>query len=214
MLDVIHLIRHGEVLNPDHVVYADLDGFGLSPVGVAQAAAVAARLSETPVTVLTSSPLQRAIETATPLASALGLPIDLDERLTEWRLGRRWAGTRWEDLPDRFPGELEAYLSTPTALDFAPEQIVDVAVRVREVIDALGDRHPGGCAALISHQDPVQAIRLVLTGREMSTLHEDKPGHASIITLRHSAPGWIETSFWSPEEASEPFPPVNGTEAT
>ena len=45
----IHLIRHGEVHNPDHVVYADLDGFGLSELGRQQARAAAARLAETDV---------------------------------------------------------------------------------------------------------------------------------------------------------------------
>ena len=214
MLSTLHLVRHGEVHNPDHVVYADLHGFGLSDTGRAQAASAAAHLQGELVDVLVSSPLQRARETAAPIAAALGVEPLLDDRLTEWHLGRRWAGVGWEELPERFPGELEAYLATPTTLPFAPEQIDGVASRVASVVSDLGIAHPGGTAVLVSHQDPIQAVRLVLTRIDLGRLHDDKPNHASVITLTANQGGWIETSVWTPQEPSSPFPPVKGNERT
>jgi broad specificity phosphatase PhoE len=213
MLSTLWLVRHGEVLNPDHVVYADLPGFGLSATGVLQAAAAADRCRSLAVDVIVTSPLQRAVDTAAPIAAALALPVGRDDRLTEWALGTRWGGVVWEDLPAVFPGELESYLATPTDLPFAPETIADVAGRMRRLVTELGIAHPGGTAVLVSHQDPVQALRLALTGGDLALLHDDKPTHASVITLESTAVGWSETEFWAPEIASEPFPPVDAPNA-
>lgn len=214
MLSTLHLVRHGEVHNPDHVVYADLDGFGLSATGRAQAASAARRLAAEPIDVIVSSPLQRARETAAPIAAALGRQVTEDARLLEWHLGRRWAGVGWDDLPTRFPGELEAYLAAPLNLPFSPEPLLEVAERMLEVVDDLGRIHPGGVAVIVSHQDPVQAARLALTARDLGTLHDDKPGHASVITLSRRDGRWGETSKWEPAEPSTPFPPVKGAEDT
>ncbi len=62
---------------------------------------------------------------------------------------------------------------------------------------ALGDQFPGGTAVVVSHQDPVQALRLVLTGRPLGTLPEDKPGHGTILTLEPGDP-WAESGRWDP----------------
>jgi broad specificity phosphatase PhoE len=213
MLSTLWLVRHGEVLNPNHVVYADLPGFGLSVIGQRQADAAADRCGNLAVDMIVTSPLQRAVDTAAPIADALGMTPLVDARLTEWALGTRWGGVVWEDLPAVFPGELEAYLATPTELPFAPEAITDVADRMQDLVADLGRDHPGGTVLLVSHQDPVQALRLSLTGRDLATLHDDKPSHASVITLQATTVGWIETGFWAPDILSTPFPPVEAPNA-
>jgi broad specificity phosphatase PhoE len=199
----LHLVRHGEVHNPDHVVYAGLPGFGLTPAGTAQALAAARHLAGSGAAIVISSPLQRAVETATPIADALGVTLRLDERLTEWGLATRWAGVVWEDLPTRFPGELEAYLATPADLPFAPETLAAVAERMAAVVAEIG----AGDAVLVSHQDPVQAARIALTGGSLADLGVDKPSHASVISLERTAEGWRELSVWEPPDRSAPFPP-------
>lgn len=210
----LHLLRHGEVRNPAAVVYADLPGFGLSVIGAQQAAAAARMLATEPIAAIVSSPLLRARQTAAPLARITGVPVDVDSRLTEWGLGGRWAGAPWDALPRLFPGELEAYLATPTDLPFAPESIAQVAARMVEAVETIGQSHPDGVAVVVSHQDPVQALRLVLTGRNLADLHTDKPSHASIVTLERTSSGWSETRLWSPDARSAPFPPLEPTEAT
>ena len=69
---VVHLVRHGEVHNPDGVLYGRRDGFHLSDLGRAMAEKAAASLATRDVTVIRSSPLERARETAAPLGDRLG----------------------------------------------------------------------------------------------------------------------------------------------
>lgn len=203
----LHLVRHGEVFNPDHVVYAALPDFHLSNRGRAQAAAAAERLSAFPVAAVLTSPLERAVETATEIASPHGLAPEIDERLIEWKLGDRWAGERWEDLPDRFPGELEAYLADATDLAFAPESLADVADRVATATrDVWAETGGEGHVIVVAHQDPVEAGRRRLTDRSLTSFHDGKPAHAAIVTLRpappHASPAdFRETWMWTPPQS-------------
>src|SRR5215470_20253583 len=82
-MTVVHLVRHGEVHNPDGVLYGRLPGFHLSEEGILMAKAAAAFLAGRDVAVLLSSPLERALETAAPLAAQFGLEVRVDERLIE-----------------------------------------------------------------------------------------------------------------------------------
>ena len=80
---VVHLVRHGEVANPQGVLYGRIPGFHLSEDGRLMAKAAADFLAGRDVTVLMSSPLERAIETAEPLAAQFGLTAVIDDRLIE-----------------------------------------------------------------------------------------------------------------------------------
>src|SRR5229473_8063733 len=80
---VVHLVRHGEVENPQRVLYGRLPGFHLSADGRVMAKAAANFLAGRDVTVLRSSPLERALVTAVPLAAQVGLEAEVDERLVE-----------------------------------------------------------------------------------------------------------------------------------
>ena len=137
--------------------------------------------------------MQRALQTAEAIAAEAGLTVRVDPALSEWRLSDQWEGRRWSDLPAARPGELEAYLGNPEELSFATESLTQLAVRVTEAIVAINRRHPVGEVVVVGHQDPTQAARLVLTGRRLATLHEDKPGHGTSITLRPGEP-WVEVA--------------------
>src|SRR6266699_3450385 len=80
---VVHLLRHGEVSNPRGVLYGRLPGYHLSEEGRLMAKAATAFLAGRDVTVLRSSPLERALETAAPVAAQFGLDVQVDERLIE-----------------------------------------------------------------------------------------------------------------------------------
>lgn len=196
---MVHLVRHGEVDNPKHLVYADLPGFALSSRGRLQAKEAARYLSARPVVAVWSSPLERAIETAQFVAARHQLPVRVDDRLTEWQLSARWSGLVWEDLPDRLPGELEAYLEHPWELDFTPETLAALADRVADIALEMDGLYPNGDVVLIGHQDPTQAARLHLTGADHRRQNEAKPGHAAVVSLRPGTP-WTELSVWEPEE--------------
>jgi len=191
------LIRHGEVSNPSHLVYGDLPGFHLSPLGVLQAHAAGRHLSETRIDVVITSPLSRAIETATAVARHHGLAPVVDTRLTESGQFPHWTGNRWEELPSLYPGELDHYLADASAVGTGESltSVADRYVAVAEEAVTL-DR---GTIAIVGHQDPVQAARLKLTDRALSDLRSDPPSHAEVITLIRTATRiWTEVSRWAP----------------
>ncbi len=82
-ITIVHLVRHGEVANPAGVLYGRLADYHLSDHGQVMAKAVAGFLAGRDVTVLRSSPLERALETAEPVAAQFGLTVQIDERLIE-----------------------------------------------------------------------------------------------------------------------------------
>jgi broad specificity phosphatase PhoE len=200
MASLVHLVRHGEIDNPLNLVCADLPGFGLSARGIEQARRVGRYLGPRPVVAIWSSPLERALRMAEEIASRSGVPVKVDERLTEWGVARRWKGHSWKSIPETFPGELEAYLERPSHLPFDTETLDDTADRMAEVARALDTEHPHGDVVVVSHQDSIQAARLRLVGSDLSSLHEDKPAHGGVITLRPGTSWRVET-VWEPSES-------------
>lgn len=197
MAELVHLVRHGEADNPEELVYGRLPGFGLSPRGRFQAEEVARHLAGRELRGVYSSPLERARQTAAAIATPHRLEVSCLPELTEWSLGQRWQGVRWDELDRRFPGELQAYLDAPSDLPFSPESLADLGRRVAGAAQAVARRHTGGEVALVSHQDPIQAARLILTGRSLYGLHEEKPGLGWVVTLRPGRP-WREVGMWAP----------------
>ena len=80
---VVHLLRHGEVHNPEGVLYGRRDGYHLSELGRKMADKVAATMTDRDITHVRSSPLERAQETAAPVASAHDVEIVTDQRVIE-----------------------------------------------------------------------------------------------------------------------------------
>ena len=80
---VVHLMRHGEVFNPEGVLYGRLPGYHLSDLGRQMAQTVAESFRGHDITYLAASPLERAQETAQPFAGEFGLPVATDHRLIE-----------------------------------------------------------------------------------------------------------------------------------
>ncbi|MPZ53008.1 MAG: histidine phosphatase family protein [Acidimicrobiia bacterium] len=197
MANLVHLVRHGETHNPNDVVYASLPGFDLSERGRSQTRDTARFLGSQSIVAIWSSPLQRALRTAEIVAERTGHSVDIDDDLTEWALLDRWAGVPWDEVDDRHVGELTAYLEDPTDLAFSNETLGELADRITGVIDRLDEQYPHGEVVVVTHQDPLQAARLQLTGRPLKELATDKPGHGSVISLRPGSP-WVEYSVWSP----------------
>ncbi len=208
----VHLVRHGEVENPHHVVYADLPGYGLSDRGHIQATETAVRLADHHVSLVVSSPLLRARQTAAAIADKHGLAIAIDAGLTEWEGGVRWAGVRWGDLDSVFPGELAEYLERPLELTFSPETILECGERMARTVSALASTVDDGEVVVVSHQDTVHAGYLALTGQLPAPAgfryHDGKPTHASVITLEPEGTRWRQVDFWEPEQG-EVFPPID-----
>ncbi len=197
MAALVHLVQHAEIDNPDHLVVGSTPGFDLSPLGIEQARRVARYLGPRPVVAIWSSPRQTALRTAEEIASRSSVPVRVHPDLTDWALMERWRGHPWGSLSELFPGELEAFLARPTRLDFVEEQLAEVATRVARVARALDAEHPHGDVVIVSHQNAIQAARLLLTGADLSQLHDDRPVDGSVITLR-PGPAWRLETTWDP----------------
>ena len=154
---VVHLLRHGEVHNPDGVLYGRLPGYHLSANGRLMAAAAADFFAERPVTAVFASPLERAQETARPVAERLGLEIVTDKRLIESGNvleGKTISLANLALNPVNWP-----HLWNPFQPSWG-EPYKDVAARMRAVIDRARDAARGREAVCVSHQLPIWVSRL------------------------------------------------------
>ncbi len=202
MAALVHLVRHAETDNPSDIVCGSAPGFGLSPRGLDQARRVGRYLGPRPVVAIWSSPLESALRTAEEIARRGGVPVRVEPDLVGWSIEQRWQGHPWTEINTLFAGELDEYLNHPDDLDFASESLADVAERVSRVAKRLDVEHPHGDVVIVSHQDAIQAARLVLIGSDLSGLHRDKPGIGTVVTLR---PGttWREETIWEPGRSTQ-----------
>ena len=150
---VVHLVRHGEVFNPDHVLYGRLPGFRLSELGEQMAVQAAKALAERDIGLVRASPLERAQQTARPIADIFGLDVGVDERLIE--SANVFEGSRggW-----RRPANWR-YLTNPIRPSWG-EPYRDVARRMLAACADARDAALGREAALVSHQLPIWIARL------------------------------------------------------
>jgi broad specificity phosphatase PhoE len=161
----VHLLRHGEVENPGRVLYGRLPGFQLSELGERQADAAAKWLAERDVGYLVSSPLERAQQTAAPLAAALGLEVAVDERLIEAAnhlQGRQVAGGKglFTDMSNW------KYFRNPFRPSWG-EPYVEIAERVLAAARAARDAADPREAVCVSHQLPIVCARRRAKGERL-----------------------------------------------
>lgn len=176
----VHLVRHGEVYNPDGILYGRLPGYGLSERGHAMAQCVADALKSHDVVHLVSSPLQRAQETAAPLAEELGLDIVTDERLIEAGNvleGRRLAGAGVRELLD--PAILP-HLYNPFRPSWG-EPFTQQRDRVAAAVAAARQAARGHEAVLVSHQSPIWALRRALQRKPL--WHDPRSRECSLASV-------------------------------
>jgi broad specificity phosphatase PhoE len=163
-ITVVHLLRHGEVSNPNGVLYGRLPGYHLSANGRLMAAAAADFFAERPVAALFASPLERAQETAQPVAERLGLEIVTDERLIESvnvLEGKTVTLARLALSPSNWP-----YLWNPFRPSWG-EPYWQVVTRMCQVIDRAREAAPGQEAVCVSHQLPIWVSRLAAEHRRL-----------------------------------------------
>jgi broad specificity phosphatase PhoE len=199
----VHLLRHGEVHNPTKVLYGRLPGFRLSTDGEAMAEKATAWFAAKDVTHLVSSPLERAQQTAKPLAEALSLPVEIDDRLIE-------AGNAFEGLR---VGVGDGVLRAPRHWwklrnPFRPswgEPYVEIAVRMLLAVEAARDAARGHEAVLVSHQLPIWTLRMHVEGRRYA--HDPRRrqcGLASVTSVVYDGDRIARVEYAEPAGATDP----------
>jgi broad specificity phosphatase PhoE len=200
---VVHLLRHGEVHNPGKILYGRLPGFRLSDGGEAMADTAARWFAGRDVTHVVSSPLQRAQQTAAPIAEALSLPVEIDDRLIE-------AGNAFEGLT---VGVGDGALRMPQHWwklrnPFRPswgEPYVEIAARMLAAVEAARDAARGHEAVLVSHQLPIWTVRMHLEGRRY--VHDPRRRQcalASVTSVAYDGDRFRGISYAEPAGATDP----------
>ena len=162
---VVHLVRHGEVENPGQVLYGRLPGFHLSGLGLQMADRVAGYFANRDVSLVVASPLERAQETAAPVAASHGLGVGTDERLIE-------AANHFQGMTfgvgdgSLLHPEHWRYLVNPFKPSWG-EPYRQVVARVLGAVAGALDAAQGHEAVVVSHQLPVWATRRFLEGRRL-----------------------------------------------
>ncbi|CAM3379118.1 histidine phosphatase family protein [Stackebrandtia soli] len=176
---VVHVLRHGEVFNPDRILYGRIDGFRLSPLGLQMADSAATALESHDITHVVSSPLERAQQTAEPLAKLHGLEIDTDPRLIEpsnYFEGKRVSvgdgalkdPRNWWALRNPFlPSWGEPYLS--------------IAARMTAALLDAREKAEGHEAVCVSHQLPIWILRSFTSGKRL--WHDPRRRQCSLASL-------------------------------
>lgn len=175
----VHLLRHGEVFNPEGVLYGRLPGYYLSDLGKQMAVRAADALAGRDVTLVVSSPMERAQQTATPVAEKHELAIEIDPDLIE--ADNIFEGKRvsvgdgvlkqprtWKHLYNPFrPSWGEPY--------------DEVAERMHRAITAAREKARGHEAVLVSHQLPIWIARLAAEERHL--WHDPRSRQCTLASL-------------------------------
>jgi broad specificity phosphatase PhoE len=176
---VVHLIRHGEVHNPEGILYGRRAGYHLSDLGRQMADRVADALADRDIAHVGASPLERAQETAAPVAKSHGLPLETDERLIE--AGNVFEGKSFGvgDGALRRPGNWR-HLTNPFRPSWG-EPYIEQVVRMMGAIGTARDAAHGHEAVLVSHQLPIWIVRSFVERRRL--WHDPRRRQCTLASL-------------------------------
>ena len=175
----VHVLRHGEVHNPESILYGRQPGWRLSERGIAMAEAVADWSTNLSLGAIHASPLERAQQTAAPIAAKHKLEIKSDDRLIE-------AANIFEGKPF---GVGDGVLRKPSAWrhlwnPWRPswgEPYKEQIARMQAAIEAARIAAGGKDALVVSHQLPIWILRSSIEGRPM--LHDPRKRQCSLASV-------------------------------
>lgn len=180
METIVHLLRHGEVHNPEGILYGRRDGFHLSDLGNRMARRVAETIGDRDIVHLVTSPLERARETSAPLAAARGLEPVVDPRVIE--SANKFEGISFRDGGMTFikRPSLLRHMYNPLTPSWG-EPYDAIAARMMAAVHDARDAARGHEAVVVSHQLPIWTTRLSAEGR--SFLHHPKKRQCTLCSL-------------------------------
>jgi probable phosphoglycerate mutase len=181
-MTIFYLIRHAHCAAIGHTIAGLEEGIHLSPQGRLQAMRLAKQLSLKPIGTVCCSPLERAYETAEPIADLLGLRIEISQAWEEIHYGD-WTGRAIHELkmdPDwlRF-NEFRSGTRIPSG-----ELIIEVQARMVIGLNLLRQNYPDIHIAIISHGDAIRSALAYFAGIPIDFLNRFEIAPASISTLR------------------------------
>lgn len=200
---LLHLVRHGEVFNPDGVLYGRIPGFHLSDLGKRMAAVAADSLAGQPVAGVFSSPLQRAQESAAPWASAFSRGIGTEDRLIEpankFEGGTLEFGPSLLRHPHTWPWIVNPFLPS------WGEPFASVAARMIAAMDDAWASVDDGAVVMVSHQMPIVMVQRAVAGKKL--FHDPRKRRCTLSSItsfervsdaRPGAPRYREVDYREP----------------
>jgi probable phosphomutase (TIGR03848 family) len=182
------LIRHGAIDAHGRSLPGRMPGVHLNAQGHLQARALAQRISQLPIAAICSSPLERAVETAEPIANLLGLQIATREEFNELDFGT-WTGCEIADIAhdpafQRF-NALRSCAAVPDG-----EFMLQAQARMIAGLDALRVLHAGATVVVVGHGDPIKAAVAHYAGVHLDLFQriEISPASISVVDVGESAP--------------------------
>ena len=182
------LIRHADNDWAGHRLASWLPDVHLNQKGRDEVVRLTAKLKNVRIDAIYSSPLERARETAEPVAAQAGVPIRMCEAVGEVRFGD-WTGRTLEDLAgDPLWQRFVAHRSTVRIP--GGEHMLDLQIRMIEALEEMRCNHPGATVAVFSHGDPIRVVLMHLLGMPLDLIDRIEIGTASIsvVTLDGESP--------------------------
>ncbi len=177
------LLRHGETPLSTERRFSGVAEVSLSERGQAQASAAAARVAGLGVDVIVSSPLTRAMQTASVVARKAGLDVAVDDGLRETDWGQ-WEGLTFAEVQQRWGRELQEWLAEPDVAPPGGESFTATARRVRQARDRLVASYGGASVLVVSHVTPIKTLLRLALEAPPSALYRM---HLDPASLSHAA---------------------------
>jgi probable phosphoglycerate mutase len=196
------LVRHGHTDALGHRLVGRLPDVALTPHGHAQAIRLVERLARYAVSAIYTSPLQRATETARPLASARDLELRLRDDLMEVEFGD-WTGRTFSEL-DRDPTWHTFNTSRASAAVPRGETAVAVQTRITSALDSIAASHPGRTVVVVSHADVIRAAVLNYSGISLDDFQRIEISPASITAVLMRPPV-VRILYINEEDVDDPL---------
>ena len=155
-MPLLLLIRHGEnEFTRKHKLAGYTPDVHLNERGQSQAQALADALKEVPLKAIYSSPLERAVETATPIATVRALDVQLEARLLETNVGK-WQGRSLAAL--RLQKAWKVVQNAPSRAQFPEgETFFECQARIVAALDSISRKYkPQDIIACVFHADPIK----------------------------------------------------------
>jgi probable phosphomutase (TIGR03848 family) len=190
VVTTVLLVRHGTTPTTGKLLPGRAPGLHLADKGVEQAQRAGARIAElTKVDALYSSPLERARQTAAPIAAATGLKVKVDKGLLECDFGE-WTGAELTALM-KLP-EWRTVQKAPSTFRFpGGESFIEMQVRIVSTLDRLRAQHPGGTIVCVSHADPIKAAMAHALGTHLDLFQRIVISTCSISGIGYTTDGPI-----------------------
>lgn len=187
-ITLVLLVRHGQTSTTGVTLPGRAPGLHLADRGREEAVEVAGRIARLPrVAAVYSSPLERAHETATPIATACGLPVLVEPGLLECDYGE-WTGHALKDLRRR--PEWKVIQRYPSGFRFpGGESLAEMQTRITGALGRLVAAHPGRTVVAVSHADPIKAAVAHALGTHLDLFQRIAIFTASVSAITYGPGG-------------------------